>query len=153
TITVPVLPDADTGQSESFYVNLNNPVNATISRGQGVGEIHADGVDVLGGLYTQTFNGGSKPFFDHSEVFQHEIGSVIIADPSRIIGSGYSVQPVFSNQSLVLRPGARDRITFPNLDPDVRVLFVALDVHPLLPNATATVHIVGENGLFDTIVR
>ena len=40
TITVPVIGDRIYEPDETFFVNLSSPVNATITRGQGVGTIH-----------------------------------------------------------------------------------------------------------------
>jgi hypothetical protein len=44
TITVPVKGDTNYEADETFYVNLSNPVNATIADGQGVGTILNDDI-------------------------------------------------------------------------------------------------------------
>ena len=51
TITVPILEDSSLEDNETFYVNLSNPNNATISDSQGVGTITDDDCDADGITY------------------------------------------------------------------------------------------------------
>ena len=51
TITVPILEDSSLEDNETFYVNLSNPNNATISDSQGVGTITDDDCDPDGITY------------------------------------------------------------------------------------------------------
>jgi hypothetical protein len=149
SITVAVLPDASTGTSEEFYVNLGMPTGAALARGQAVGAIHADGSDVLGGIYTEDFvhrfTHIADGFLDQSGVFlNHTNGQgYFLTDPAGINTQG--------NPALVLRSGATDRITFPDLDPAVSVAFATLQATAL--TGTVTVDILGANGRYEALIK
>lgn len=161
TVSVPVNADAPTGMPETFFIQLTNSTNAQIARGTAVGTIRADGQQLLpDGVHIEDFSDDQDPVkseFDSMGAFQHffTFGSRAhtVNDPADTNETtlGYKIKtpvdsPAFSSPTLDLS-GATDRITFPNLIAGHHVAFAGVDVMPL--DGTATVRIVGENGVFE----
>jgi hypothetical protein len=168
TIHVPITADAPSALPETFFVQLSSPSGASLARGVAVGTIRADSPPqplIPSGIYTEDFSDDkdlSKPAFDSTGVFQHFFSlqgqAHTVNDPTdtneptfgyRIGTGGPPPAVTFPSPTLILS-GATDRVTFPNLVLGAHVAFAGVDVTALA--GTATVRIVGENGVFEESV-
>jgi VCBS repeat-containing protein len=168
TIHVLITADAPSALPETFFVQLSGPLGASLARAVAVGTVRADAPPqplVPSGIYVEDFSDDkdlSKPAFDSTGVFQHFFSlqgqAHTVNDPTdtneptfgyRIDTGGPPPAVTFPSPTLIVS-GATDRVTFPNLVLGTHVAFAAVDVTALA--GTATVRIVGENGVFEESV-
>jgi hypothetical protein len=103
TITVLVKGDVLDEPNESYFINLTNPTNATISDNQGVGTINDDdlaaetsvGLDPFGNLLIQDVNGGNT---NDTLTISVNGSNIRVNDPSQtlIAGTGASQVDVYT---------------------------------------------------------